>query len=73
MRPEYDFSAGERGKNYKSYSAGHSVRIEKADGAVEEHQFGLAEGVVLLDPDLRERFPDSKSVNKALRSIPLKG
>ena len=70
MRPEYDFSAGERGRHYKSCCAGHSVRIEKADGTVEEHPFGQAEGVVLLDPDLRERFPDSESVNKALRSLP---
>ena len=61
MRPEYDFSAGERGKHAKSYTVGHNVRIQKA------------EGVVLLDPDLRERFPDSESVNKALRSLSSKG
>jgi hypothetical protein len=29
----------------------------------------LAEGTVLLQPDVREYFPDSESVNAALRSL----
>jgi hypothetical protein len=49
MRPEYDFSAGVRGKYVDRYRAGTNV--------------------VLLDPELVEAFPDSKSVNDALRAL----
>ena len=36
-----------------------------------KHAAGYAEGsnVVVLDPDVAEVFPDSKSVNKALRAL----
>ena len=64
---EYDFSRGERGKHDRAYRDGHSVRIAKADGAVEECHFTLEEGAVMLDSDMRARFPDSESVNRALR------
>ena len=69
MRDEYDFSKGTRGKHYRAYRAGHTVRVTKADGTVEERHFTLADGAVMLDPDLRARFPDSESVNKALRTL----
>jgi hypothetical protein len=69
MKAEYDFSNGVRGKHYRTYRAGHTVRITKADGSIEEHHFTLEDGAVMLDPDLRERFPDSDAVNKALRSL----
>jgi hypothetical protein len=69
LRAEYDFSQGVRGKHFRDYRAGHSVRVEKADGTVEEHHFTLADGAVMLDPDLRDRFPDSEAVNNALRSL----
>ena len=69
MNDEYDFSGGEVGKHYRAYRAGHRVRIQKIDGSVEERHFTLEEGAVMLDPDLRLKFPDSDSVNKALRSL----
>jgi len=69
MRDEYDFSHGVRGKHYQAYREGHTVRVVKEDGAVEERHFTLADGAVMLDPDLKERFPDSDAVNKALRSL----
>ena len=69
MRAEYDFSGGVRGKHYRAYGAGHRVRITQQDGTVGEHHFTLADGAVLLDPDLWAKFPDSESVNKALRSL----
>ena len=69
MKDEYDFSGGVRGKHYRAYRAGHSVRVTKADGSVEEHYFTLEDGAVMLDPDLKTRFPDSDAVNKALRSL----
>ncbi len=70
MRDEYDFSDGVRGKHYRAYRAGHRIRITKEDGVVDEHHFTLEDGAVMLDPDLRAKFPDSDAVNKALRSIP---
>ncbi|MDY0170967.1 MAG: hypothetical protein RBS80_30790 [Thermoguttaceae bacterium] len=36
---------------------------------MEEHHFTLQDGAVMLDPDLKARFPDSDSVNRALRSL----
>jgi len=69
MRDEYDFSRGLRGKHYRGYRAGHTVRVTKADGGIEEHHFTLEDGAVMLDPDLKTRFPDSDSVNKALRAL----
>lgn len=69
MKAEYDFSKGVRGKHYRAYRGGHTIRIAKADGSIEEHHFTLEDGAVMLDPDLRERFPDSDAVNKALRSL----
>jgi len=44
MRPEYDFrnmKGGVRGKYYKAYRAGHTVKIHKADGTMETHYFKL--------------------------------
>ena len=69
MREEYDFSQGARGKHYRTYRAGHTVRVTKQDGTVEERRFALEDGAVMLDPDLRALFPDSESVNKALRAL----
>lgn len=69
MREEYDFSSGVRGKHYRAYRDGHTVRVIKEDGTVEERHFTLEDGAVMLDPDLKSQFPDSDSVNKALRSL----
>jgi len=68
MRGEYDFSKGVRGKHYPAYRAGPLVRVHKGDGSEEERYFTLQDGAVMLDPDLRARFPDPDSVNRALRS-----
>ena len=73
LRAEYDFSQGVRGKHFRDYRAGHSVRVKKTDGSVEEHHFTLADGAVMLDPDLKARFPDSEAVNNALRSLAAQG
>ena len=69
MLPEYDFSGGVRGKHYKAYRKGHRVRVRKADGTVVEQHFTLEDGAVMLDADVREYFPDSEAVNKALRAL----
>lgn len=49
IRPEYDFSAGIRGKHHQAYKAGTNV--------------------VVLEDDVAEAFPDSTSVNRALRLL----
>jgi hypothetical protein len=72
MKPEYDFSrtkGAARGKYYKSYRAGHKVVIHQADGTTSVQYFKLAEGAVMLEPDVRKYFTSSESVNKALRSL----
>lgn len=69
MREEYDFSGGVRGKHFEAYRKGHTVKIEKRDGSVQVHYFAQEDGAVMLDPDVKKHFPDSDSVNKALRSL----
>jgi len=69
MQPEYDFSGGERGKHADAYHQGHTVTIHQADGTTRIQHFTLQEGAVVLDPDVREYFPDTESVNTALRSL----
>ncbi|MDP2976975.1 MAG: type II toxin-antitoxin system HicB family antitoxin, partial [Anaerolineales bacterium] len=69
MLPEYDFSKGERGKFYKPLSKGYSVTITHPDGTTTTEHYKLIDGAVLLDPDVRAYFPDSESVNTALRSL----
>lgn len=69
MRPEYNFSQGVRGKHYRAYREGHTVKIHQADGAVTVQHFTLEEGAVMLEPDVQAYFPDSDSVNKALRGL----
>jgi len=72
MRPEYDFKSmagGVRDKYYRDYRAGHRVEIHEADGTTIDQHFTLEDGAVMLEPDVREVFPDSEAVNKALRSL----
>ncbi len=72
MQSEYDFKSmtgGVRGKYYKSYRTGHTVKIKKANGTTLVQRFTLEEGTVSIEPDLRKYFPDSESVNKALRCL----
>ena len=69
MRDEYDFSKGVRGKHYKAYRDGHTVEIHKRDGTTTVQYFRQEDGSVMLDPDIKVHFPDSESVNRALRSL----
>ena len=71
MRPEYDFAGkkGERGKYYQAYRQGHSVTIHEEDGTTTVQYFSLEDGAVMLEPDVREYFPNSESVNQALRTL----
>jgi len=69
MRPEYDFSKAERGKFYRPLDKGYEVQVHQDDGTTVVNHYTLAEGTVLLAPDVREYFSDSQSVNEALRSL----
>ncbi len=71
MLPEYNFSGkkGVRGKHAKALRAGYTVTIHKEDGTVLVQNVAPQENAVILDPDVRAYFPDSESVNNALRSL----
>ena len=71
MLSEYDFSGkkGVRGKYYRAYRRGHTVRIHKTNGSISVKYFTLEEGAVMLEPDVKKHFPTSRSVNKALRAL----
>ncbi len=60
MLPHYDFSSGVRGKHYKKFREGVTVRL------IGKHTDAK---VVVLDNDMGKIFPDSKSVNTALRHL----
>jgi len=72
MLPEYDFknmSGGVRGKYYKAYREGHAVKIHREDGHTDIRHFTLEDGAVMIEPDVKEFFPNSESVNRALRCL----
>ncbi|MFN6496252.1 MAG: hypothetical protein RMX65_004300 [Nostoc sp. DedQUE01] len=69
MLPEYDFTNGVRGKHYQAYRRGHTVTIHQADDTTVVQNFTLEDGAVMLDPDVREYFPNGEAVNHALRAL----
>ena len=69
MRSEYDFTGGVRGKHYKALRQGYTVKVHQMDGTTLVQHFRLEEGTVVLEPDVRKFFPDSDTVNTALRCL----
>ena len=71
MLSEYDFTGKNvvRGKHAKVLREGYTVTIHKEDGTTVVQNFTLQKNAVVLDPDVYAYFPDSESVNKALRSL----
>jgi len=69
MRTEYDFSTGVRGKHCRAMQAGYTITIRKADGTTIVKDVMPKGNAVLLEPDVHEYFPDSQSVNEALRCL----
>ena len=53
LRPEYDFSNAVRGKHHKPMNKGYSVEVPKADGTTVIEHYQVAEGTVMLQPDVR--------------------
>lgn len=69
MRPEYDFSGGVRGKHYQVLREDdYIVRVTNDDGTATERRV-VGERTVVLEPDVYEYFPDSQTVNQALRTL----
>jgi hypothetical protein len=69
VRAEYDFSGGVRGKHAKTLREnGYTIREYHTDGTYTETRV-LGEKTVALDPDVWAYFPDSESVNRALRAL----
>jgi hypothetical protein len=67
--PETDFSKGVRGKYAAALKKnGYTIRVYRPDGTIKEKRV-LGESVVSLDPDVQAFFPDSRSVNRALRKL----
>jgi len=69
MRTEYDFSGAARGSAYRSaLKEGYTIREEHPDGTVTV-TLVPPENTIVLEPDVQAYFPDSESVNRALRTI----
>jgi hypothetical protein len=69
MLPEYDFRGGVRGKHAHALQQGYTVKVRRLGGTTTVQHFNLPEGAVMLEPDVQENFPDSESVNHALRTL----
>lgn len=69
MRAEYDFSSGVSGKHYRAMQAGYTITVHEANGTTVVKDVTPKEGSVILEPDVRAYFPDSESVNRALRCL----
>jgi len=69
MVPEYDFRGGIRGKHARALEQGYTVKVHRLAGSTTIQQLNLPEGAVMLEPDVQEYFPDSESVNHALRTL----
>jgi hypothetical protein len=69
MRAEYDFTGGVRGKHCRAMGAGYTITVHNADGTTIVKDVTPKEGAVVLEPDVREYFPNSESVNNALRCL----
>ena len=69
MRAEYDFSGGLRGKHFQAMQGGYTITVRQADGTTVVKEVAPNEGVVILEPDVQQYFPDSESVNATLRAL----
>ena len=65
MREEYDFSKGVRGKHFEAMRKGYKTIIHKSDGSTVVRETRP----IFLDEDVQKYFPNSESVNQALRGL----
>ena len=66
LRDDYDFSDGVRGKYHHFVGQACTLKVRQPDGSVTVR---TVEPAIELDPDVREYFPTSEAVNKALRGL----
>jgi hypothetical protein len=64
-----DFSGGIRGKHRAASNKGYTVKVHREDGTTIIHKFVPEKGDIVLDEDVRNYFPDSTTVNSALRGL----
>ncbi len=73
LRPEYDLGellkGAVRGKYYQAMQSGYTITVHQQDGTTVVKQIKPPKGTVVLEPDVRQYFPDSESVNNTLRSL----
>ena len=69
MRSEYDFSGGVRGKHHRAMQGGYTITIHMSKGRTVVKHVKPTKGTVVLDADVQPYFPDSRAVNRALRSL----
>lgn len=69
MRLEYQLSDGVRNRYAKALREnGYTIRVYHRNGTVTEKRYP-GEKTVTLAPDVREYFPTSQAVNRALRTL----
>lgn len=64
MKSEYDFSGGIRGKHYKVYQQGHSVKINHPDGTHTIRQYDSDNNLVLSAQNLPTSLLDELDAMK---------
>jgi hypothetical protein len=69
LRRDYNFTGGVHDNRHIEYRRGHTVRVIHDDGTTTVRHYRLEDGAVLLEPDVRKVFRDSRSVNRALRCL----
>ncbi|TAE61751.1 MAG: hypothetical protein EAZ87_00835 [Nostocales cyanobacterium] len=72
LKEEYDLSQLKnpvRGKYHQKYKSGYSVTIHHEDGTTTVENFPKQDDVIVLDPDVKQYFPNSEAVNSTLRSL----
>jgi hypothetical protein len=69
MRAEYNFAGGVRGKHYHAMQNGYTITVHHEDGSVTRQEVQPHKNTVVLDPDVLAYFPDSETVNNALRTL----
>lgn len=66
MRDNYDFSKGVRGKYRHFIGQERTLKVRHPDGSV---TIETIPAPIELDEDVRQYFPNSEAVNKALRGL----
>ena len=69
MRSHYDFSKGEKPNYAKRFSEGAEIMIHSTNGKQPKKKIIQKQSLIILDADVSSVFPDTKSVNAALRHL----